>query len=397
MSKHIWLRLMTAAFALFLVVVITGTVSLRRATSQFYEILSGIAGQVSEGGQELETAFMSALKEDNTRKRRHGDEKLASYGYTKESYGFFSAAQMIGVLYPGLAAAGIGAAGFIGITFWQERKRKSRIIDLTDYLRRLNHGQYSMRPKKREDEYSGLEDEIYKTVLLLREEREQAQKEKENLAKNLADISHQLKTPLASISLLADLLAPRVAEQEQGYVETIASQTERLGVLVAALLTAARLDADTLEMEKKEVVLQDVAEAAVDSIRPLAKAKNQQLCCEEGSGSFVGDLHWSIQAVMNVLKNCCEHTPEGGRIEVRWETNPLLSMIVIEDNGPGIPRDDLPFIFDRFYKGCRPASKESAGIGLSLAKSIVEKQNGEIRAENRAAGGARFVIKFYRN
>lgn len=229
-----------------------------------------------------------------------------------------------------------------------------------------------------------LEDEIYKSIVLLRESREQAVTARQSLADNLADISHQLKTPLSTITLLADMSG----------AEQISTQAEKMSGLVSALLTLSRMDAGTLEMEQKLVDVEELCQCAVDAVLPLFSNRNITLHLPNSNVSYIGDMEWSIQVVSNILKNCFEHTPSGGEITVSAEENPLYTAICIEDNGGGVADEDLPHLFERFYRG-KHTKKDSIGIGLALAKALVEAQNGTLIAENRPEGGARFIIKFY--
>jgi signal transduction histidine kinase len=246
----------------------------------------------------------------------------------------------------------------------------------------------------KEDELSPLEDELYKTVVLLREGRENAQKEKERLADNLSDIAHQLKTPLASISLMSDLLESGLTERQAEYVSRISTQVERLNMLVTSLLALSRLDSGTLALEKKSVDVPELFQSVREALLPLSESKNQRLVLCANNATYFGDFYWSAQAFINILKNASEHSPESGEITVQWGENPVCTVIIIEDNGPGIQPEDLPQLFTRFYRGSN-ASKDSAGIGLALAKALIEGQNGEISASNRQEGGAVFTVKFY--
>ena len=127
--------------------------------------------------------------------------------------------------------------------------------------------------------------------------------------------------------------------------------------------------------------------------------REQTLAIDSSSPSsatpqFLGDYSWSMEAILNILKNCMEHTPAGGSIHVSFSQNAIFTEIIIEDNGPGFDAEDLPHLFERFYKG-KNASEQSVGIGLALARMIVTRQNGTLKAENRSEGGARFILKFY--
>jgi signal transduction histidine kinase len=275
-----------------------------------------------------------------------------------------------------------------------EQRKKRRIADLTAYLRQMNEGKYTLRPDIQEDELSPLEDELYKTVLHLREGRENAQTEKERLAANLSDIAHQLKTPLSSITLMSDMLSVEASGKQAEYTARITAQVERLNLLVSALLALSRLDAGTLALERKPVDVHEMLESVQEALLPLLESKRQTLSMPGNEAVYSGDFYWSAQAFINIIKNCCEHTPDGGEIAVTYEENPICTMIVIADSGDGIPVEDLPHLFTRFYRG-KNAAKDSAGIGLALARAVIIGQNGELSAANRPNGGALFTAKFF--
>lgn len=279
------------------------------------------------------------------------------------------------------------------------KRERHRLDGLTNFLRQVEQGIYPILSRGGEDCFSVLEDEIYKTVAELRESRENALQEREYLARNLADISHQLKTPLTSISLTTEVLEERLknrGDTELSGVERIASQTERLTGLVESLLILSRLDAEAFALQLRQVPAEELIYSAAEPVRAVMEARGQRLSVKAQECGIVCDLGWTAEALGNVLKNCSEHAPRGTEISIRVRQNPIFSEIIVEDQGSGFEKRDLPHIFERFYKG-KNSGKSSVGIGLALAKGIVERQNGSIFAENRKEGGARFVIKFYKN
>ena len=233
-------------------------------------------------------------------------------------------------------------------------------------------------------------------MVLLREEREQAQKAKKNLADNMADLSHQLKTPAASIGLTLSLLKKKAWDEETKQdIIRMEGQVGRLQHLVGSMLTLSRLDAGVLKLEEKEF---DLEEMLVDAVQPFVRQMEEKGICFGIQGadgiSLSGDFGWCSEAFGNIIKNCVEHTPERGDISIVCRDNPIYAEIVVQDSGGGFDEADLPRLFERFYRGAG-SSKDSAGIGLALAKSIIEKENGTVTAENTETGGAGFYIKFY--
>ena len=334
---------------------------------------------------------MQALKAASPTDFAAGDRILRQYGYVPAVFHQRHALTLIGIGTGILLIPGVGL--FAWLLFHSKRKQ-GRIRGLTTYLEQVNLGR-EMLLVRQEDEFSRLEDELYKTVTELRQTREQALRERRSLADNLVDISHQLKTPLTSMSLMTQLLAESCNAEDANYVDNLSRQLRRLEGLVSSLLKLSRLDAGTLEFKREPVDVYAMLLRAAEPLEEALRLKQLRLDISSESGvSFKGDSMWTAEAFLNLIKNCSEHTPAGGTVTLRYSQNPLYTEIVVEDNGEGFRMEELPHLFDRFYKG-KNAAKDSAGIGLAISRSIIANQNGSIRAENAPHGGARFTVKFY--
>ena len=278
------------------------------------------------------------------------------------------------------------------------RNRYEQIRGITRYTGEISRGNYALDIRdNREGDLSILKNEIYKITTLLREQAAALQQEKALLADSLADISHQLKTPLTSLSVLNDLLAENPAEEERGiFLERMRGQLDRIEWLVSSLLKLSRLDAGAVTMKGEHVPVRPLVEKALATLALPLEIKALQLHLEgDAKACFTGDFEWSCEALINVMKNCIEHAPEEGSLRILFEQNPIYTVITIADSGTGIAPEDLPHIFTRFYKG-KDAAPDQVGIGLAMAKAIVEKQGGEITVKSEPGQGTEFTIKFYR-
>ena len=261
--------------------------------------------------------------------------------------------------------------------------------------------------RMREGELAVLASELDKMTNRLALANEGLEHERNALADSLADISHQLKTPLTSLSLMTSLVRGQLAEAgghepEVERLRTMERLEDRVEWLVSSLLKLARIDAGVVRFTRAHV---DGAELVARAAEPLAVAfdlADVELVREVQPGAgFQGDVAWTAEALENVLKNCLEHTPAGGRVTVRATEDALAFRLSIEDTGPGIAAEDLPHVFERFYRGGEknvPSEVDptGVGIGLALARSLVSAQGGSIRAGNAAGGGARFDVVFFK-
>ncbi len=283
--------------------------------------------------------------------------------------------------------------------FWQKRRENLRIQALTEYLEQANTGKAAILSALGEDAFSKLEDEIYKTVTFLYRTRETAVRAKEEFAKNLSSIAHQIKTPITALSLTVQTM--EAAETEEGKekktgLEQIHRQLSRLTQMEEALLVLARIDAGTLTLQRKETDVYTLLMLAADNLQVLFLQEGISVSIPElNEMPICVDSEWTMEAIMNLMKNCAEHSA-GGTIHCAYEQNPLYTELLIWDEGEGFFKEDIPHIFERFYRG-KNAGKGGIGLGLALAKEIIERQNGTIRAENRAGGGACFTVRFYRH
>ncbi len=282
---------------------------------------------------------------------------------------------------------------FIAVSYIRYKKIATMAADID----RILHGEATMPIKQySEGELAILQSEVYKMTVRLREQQQTLRNDKVYLADSLADISHQIRTPLTSINLLVSFLSEKNIsdERRQEVTHELYEHLARIDWLITALLKISKLDAGTVQFKKESVALDELIQKSVSPILVSMDLRDQTLQVE-ADGMFIGDLSWTCEAITNIVKNCMEHTPDSGTITVTASENALYSEIIIDDNGHGISPDDLPHIFERFYKG-KNSDDKSFGIGLALARMIISSQNGTVKAENNTAKGAKFTIRFYK-
>lgn len=247
-----------------------------------------------------------------------------------------------------------------------------------------------------EGELSILANQIQKITLLLKESTEVVKADRKYLADSLADISHQLRTPLTAMNLTVTMLRNEDLTDEKRMELTgdLRKLLTRVDWLVETLLKISKLDAGTVKLLKEPVAVRDLIFRSVAPIEIPMDLRNQKLVIHCDNEQFDGDLIWSAEALGNIVKNCMEHTPEGGTITVTAQETALYTQIEVEDTGTGFDAKDIPHLFERFYRGSN-ASANSYGIGLALARTIITSQNGTVMAAN-GKDGAKFIIKFYK-
>lgn len=278
-------------------------------------------------------------------------------------------------------------------------RRYKNIKNLSEYLRRVSSGDYSMDIRDNtEGELSILKNEIYKMTLMLTEYNELLQYDKVLLSNQMAEISHQLKTPLTSMMMMVDLLQDEKlpADKRYEFTNLVNSQLERIDWLVASLLKMSKLDAGVVKMKKDVISATRLIESVLQPFLIPMEIKHITYAREVNNLEIVCDEMWTREALINILKNCIEHTPEGGHISLSVKDNALYSEIIISDNGTGIRKKDLPHIFTRFYRG-QNASSDSVGIGLAMSYSIIKKQQGDIQVKSEFGKGSSFVIRLYKS
>lgn len=293
----------------------------------------------------------------------------------------------------------IGSIILLLIFILYERNQDKEIDEITKYLEAINNKNYTLKiDENSEEELSILKNELYKVTVMLRENASNSLKDKINLKTALEDISHQLKTPLTSILIILDNLIDNPEMDYQTRVEflhDLKRESIRIQSLIQSILKLSKFDSNTVQFIKQDIYLKQIVDEAIKNTESLADLKNIKINVEGNKKIKLNcDLLWQIEAVTNILKNCIEHSNENTKIDIKYNNNSVYSYITITDYGEGISKEDIPHIFERFYRG-KNSANESIGIGLSLSKTIIESNNGIISVESNS-DKTTFIIKYFK-
>ena len=286
----------------------------------------------------------------------------------------------------------------ITISFYFFIKIYRDIKDMTDYVYHSSEGrEYEMKNKNQEGQIGLLKTEIMKMTTVLKEKVALLHSEKIFLNDTISDISHQLKTPMTSLMLLTDLMYNDLDKEKKiEFLDRTNAQLSRMDWLIKSMLKLSKLEAKVIDFKTEKVNINELIRRSISPLSVPMELKNISLNINGNKeASYIGDIEWSSEALGNIIKNCIEHTKEGGNLDIIYEENPIYSEIVIKDNGEGIDKDDIPNIFKRFYKG-KNSKSDSVGIGLAMAKSIIESQNGDIYVKSEKNKGTEFHITFHK-
>lgn len=324
---------------------------------------------------------------------------LEKYGYTPDiSYIKTLGEQIETNKKQNIALVIIFGTVSLGIYLIYVITQEKKIAEINEYIKQINNKNYILKIEENDNgELSKLRNELYKTTVLLKETAEISEKEKENLSTAIADISHQLKTPLTSIRIMLDNIQDdpdMEKEVREDFLREISKQIDWISSLVVSLLKIAKFDAGTIKMENNEINAKNLIDNIVSNLAILMELKNIEIITNvDEKATFIADYKWQQEALTNILKNAIEHSKQNSRIYITVENTNLFLKIIIKDEGSGIDKEDLKHIFQRFYK-TKNSSENSIGIGLPLAKAIIEQSNGYIKVETKYGEGTSFEVKY---
>lgn len=326
---------------------------------------------------------------------------LTNYGFTTNDLSILKSLEdeYHQVLFINITVFIIITLIIILLIYLNSRRNKKELNNIIKYLKELNRGNYNLAiDLNNEGELSILKNEIYTTTIMLREKAEQERQDKINLKDSLTNISHQLKTPLTSISLLVDNLSDELIPDniKQEFLSDIKNQVESINELIIILLKLSRFDANVVTFNKESINVKNILIDILKHIDILREVKNIDIHLTGSNDvTFMGDYKWEYEALSNIIKNCLEYTPQNKNIYITYKETNIYTEIIIQDEGLGMTPEEKNKIFTRFYKGIN-SSNNNFGIGLSLAKEIITKDNGKIKVASKLNNGTTFKIRYYK-
>ena len=393
----IWVSLMLVAILGFFSIV---TIQNKKYEQIINVTISNIVDKVmNQYPETAEEEIIEILQNTENNYNSENSKILKKYGYTKdEAYIQKLKDSMNNNIKIGIALILAFGIMVLEIAIIYNKKRERKIKQINQYLTEINNGKYELKIKENgEDEITKLRNELYKTTILLKETAENSEKEKISLSNSLADISHQIKTPLTSIRIMLDNIEqnPNMDDKTRGeFIKEISKQIDWISSLIISLLKLAKFDAGAIVMNDKDVNVKELINNVTSNLAIILDIKNIKIKQKIRDNIIIkADYNWQIEALTNIIKNAIEHSPENSTIYIDVENNSVFTKIRIKDEGEGIDKKDVKHIFDRFYKA-KKSSAGSIGIGLSLAKTIIEKENGYIKVESEINKGTTFEIKY---
>lgn len=390
---------------LTIVTIITCIVISMQTYSQYKKIsvitnekISGIIEYIIKENPAIDTKNIIQIL--NSNEYKDGEEELKKYGINIEEVNSIIAVQkqMKTNMILNIVLIVLFSVLYMAIIFIYLKQRDKKINQITQYINEIKNRKYDLNINENsEDELSNLKNELYKITIMLKEESEISRQDKEKIKMSVEDISHQLKTPLTSIMIMLDNLKdnPNMDEDtKQKFIFEISKQVDWINWLVISILKLSRLEADVVKFSNNKINVKKFIDEIIGNLEIPIEIKNQKIIIEGNEdASFIGDYKWQQEAITNIIKNAIEHNKENGKITIKYEENVLFTKITIIDEGQGIAKEDLKHIFERFYKA-QNSSDNSVGIGLSLAKNIIEKNNGMINCKSEIGNGTEFIVKY---
>lgn len=376
-------------------------VTMEELSKNVIKTQTAFVGKVYSANPSLSSSFISAiLSSPSDEDMASGEEILRNYGYVKDMNITYNST--FNAIYPKIFLLGslsvfIFFLALYVLQFISTNRMYNSIRTLSRVAEKIVEGDFSLKANENiEGDLGKLGLEFNKMIYILKENLETLQTEKIFLKTTMSDISHQLKTPMTSLIMLNDIMLQDRnldANTRYEFLSKSSTQLTRMDWLIKSMLKLARIEAGAIKFDKNYVPAEDLIKEALDFLKPNLDEKNH-LVTLKGSASIFVDSHWTVEALINIIKNSIEHSPMASSIDISISATSIYSEIIIKDHGEGIDKKDLPHVFERFYKCSSSSKSDSIGIGLAMSKSIIENQDGYIKVESKKNKGSAFTITF---
>ena len=389
---------------LSIIMIVISSMILKNKEQEYQKIvnesIAEIVGKIKEEYPNVKEEEIIKILNESNEGKSEGQKVLQKYGINIKENSAIEAMenQEQEIMIINVVSIGVSVILLLIIVNIYYHSRNKKIQEIIKYIEAINNKNYDLKIAENiEEDLSNFRNELYKIAVMLKEQASQSINDKKALQTSLEDISHQLKTPLTSISIMLDNIRenPNMDEHtRQEFIYEISRQINWINWLVISLLKLSKLDSNTAVFVQKEIKVEDLINNVVKNLAIPIDIKQQNVIVNGSSDvMFVGDYNWQLEALTNIVKNCIEHTVENKNIYINWEVNNFYTKLAIKDEGVGIDKKVVKHIFERFYKG-KNSSENSVGIGLALAKSIIEKDNGYIICASELGRGTTFEIKY---
>ena len=321
---------------------------------------------------------------DNSDNSQNSEDILSKYGFDAETIDIenrnFEIITKLIFVFSMIFA--IGIVGIILVYTIYIRKQNQKLKNLDNYCKEILKGNYVLDLKEEdESDFSKLKNDIYDMTIMLKEKNGLLEKNNKDIEKLIADISHQLKTPLTSLNLINDILYTDLPEEKKiEFLDSSQKELEKINWLIKTVLNIAKLDSKTLILAKNNENAYNLCLEVKNNFKAMCEIHHANIEIVSNKEETINcDKKWTIEAMNNIVKNAIEHGAKN--ITIKIEENTIYTKIIIRDNGEGIDKEDLGHIFDRFYKA-KNSKESSLGIGLAFCKSIIRNQDGDIRVKS---------------
>ena len=400
-KRNLFISMIVLLIAIILLTIFTIYDIQKNYKESLYVYTNQVIAKIVEEYPEQEEEIVQNIFLNNQEDDENIEDILSKYGFSNENIDIgntqFQIIDKVILLFAIFFI--IAILGVICIYALYIRKQNKKLKELDSYCKEILKGNYIIDLKEQdESDFSKLKKDIYDMTIMLKEKNSLLEKNNKAIEKLIADISHQLKTPLTSLNLINDILYTDLSEEKKKeFLDSSQKELEKINWLIKTVLNIAKLDSKTLILDKKNENAYHLCLEVKNNFKTMCEINHANIeIISNKEESINCDKKWTIEAMNNIVKNAIEHGAK--TITIQLEENTMYTKVSIKDDGEGIDKEDLGHIFDRFYKA-KNSKENSLGIGLAFCKSIIRNQDGDIRVKSSKKekdSWTEFVIKLYK-